>query len=254
MHAALEGARQICFTVILISLYLIAAFIPLLFMGGIVRRLFREFSVTLAFAIVTSTIVSLSVTPMVCAHFARNVPEAGRSWLDRVVETMLSRVINLYGASLSVILRYQALTLIVMLAMIWLAVDLYIGTPKGYLPQDDTGLLFGSTQASPDTSYSAMLDLQKRVAEVVRADPAVASVGSSIGGSAFGGALNQGHVFVGLKSIAERDGVMVAQVIDRLRAKLHEVAGIRLILTPAQDLRAGGRQTRSQYQYTLWGL
>jgi hydrophobe/amphiphile efflux-1 (HAE1) family protein len=253
MRAALEGAKQIGFTVISISLSLLAAFIPLLFMGGIVGRLFREFSVTLAFAIATSTIVSLSLTPMVCAHFVHNVPEARGNWLDRAVETLLSRVIELYGTSLSVVLRHQTLTLIVMFATIWLAVDLYIATPKGYLPQDDTGLLFGSAQASPDTSYAAMLELQQRVAGVVRADPAVANVGSSIGGTGSGGALNQGRMFIGLKPIAERGGLTTAQVVDRLRGTLHDIAGIRLILTPAQDLRTGARQTRSQYQFTLWG-
>jgi multidrug efflux pump len=251
MRAAIEGARQIGFTVIAISVSLIAAFIPLLFMGGIVGRLFREFSVTLAFAIAISTVVSLSVTPMICAHFVRAAPSKTATWLDRTMEGLLGRVIAAYGRSLSAVLHHRALTLIVMAATIALTVALYIQIPKGYFPQDDTGLVFGSTQASPDISFKAMVELQQQVTAIVLADPAVDGVGSSVGGSVFAGSVNQGRLFISLKPLAER-GLTTARVVDRLRRNLERVAGIRLFMVPAQDLRVGGRQGRSQYQFTLW--
>jgi multidrug efflux pump len=252
MRAAIEGARQIGFTVIAISVSLVAAFIPLLFMGGIVGRLFREFSVTLAFAIAISTLVSLSVTPMICAHFVRAAPSKTATWLDRTMEGLLGRVIAGYGRTLSAVLHHRALTLVVMAATIALTVALYIKIPKGYFPQDDTGLVFGSTQASPDISFKAMVELQQQVTAIVQADPAVAGIGSSVGGSVFAGSVNNGRMFISLKPLAERDGLTTARVVDRLRRKLERVAGIRLFMVPAQDLRVGARQGRSQYQFTLW--
>jgi multidrug efflux pump len=252
MQAALEGARQIGFTVVSISLSLIAAFIPLLFMGGIIGRLFREFSVTLAFAIAVSTVVSLSVTPMICAHFLKRPPSRDATWLDRAVTAILSRMVRAYSATLTVVLRHRMLMLVVMAATIALTVDLYIKTPKGYFPQDDTGLIFGSTQASPDVSYQTMADLQKRVLDIVAADPAVAGVGSSVGGSNWSGSVNQGRMFISLKPLAQRSGLSTARVVERLRGKLERIAGIRLFMVPAQDLRTGARQGRSQYQFTMW--
>jgi multidrug efflux pump len=252
MRAAIEGARQIGFTVIAISVSLIAAFIPLLFMGDIIGRLFREFSVTLAFAIAISTLVSLSVTPMICAHFVRAAPSKTATWLDRMMEGLLGRVIAAYGRTLSVVLHYRALTLIVMAGTIALTVALYVKIPKGYFPQDDTGLIFGSTQASPDISFKAMVDLQQQVTAIVLADPAVDGVGSSVGGSVFAGSVNRGRLFISLKPLAEREGLITARVVDRLRRKLEQVAGIRLFMVPAQDLRVGARAGSSQYQFTLW--
>jgi multidrug efflux pump len=252
MRAAIEGARQIGFTVIAISVSLIAAFIPLLFMGGIVGRLFREFSVTLVFAIAISTLVSLSVTPMICAHFVRAAPSKTATWLDRTMEGLLGRVIAAYGRTLSAVLHHRVLTLIVMAATIALTVALYIKIPKGYFPQDDTGLVFGSTQASPDISFKAMVELQQQVTAIVLADPAVDGVGSSVGGSIGSASVNQGRLFISLKPLAQREGLTTARVVDRLRRKLEQVAGIRLFMVPAQDLRVGGRQGRSQYQFTLW--
>ena len=160
LRATIEGARQIGFTVISISISLVAAFIPLLFMGGIVGRAFREFSVTLAFAILVSTIVSLTVTPMICAHYVRSVPSQTETRFDRVVEWVLSGLTRAYGASLSVLLHHRVLMMVVFTATIALTVDLYIKTPKGFFPQDDTGLIFTSTRASPDISYKAMVDMQ----------------------------------------------------------------------------------------------
>jgi multidrug efflux pump len=253
MQAAILGARQIGFTVISISLSLVAAFIPLLFMGGVVGRMFREFSLTLAFAIAVSMVVSLTVTPMICAHFVKKPPSRNATLFDKIMEGLLTRVVAAYGRTLTVVLEHRVLTLLVLLATVALTVDLYIKTPKGYFPQDDTGLIFGSTQASPDVSYRTMLDLHLRVTEIVLSDPAVAGVGSSVGGSVYGGSVNRGRLFISLKPLAERDGLSSALVVARLRGRLNTIPGIRLFMVPSQDLRVGGRRGDSQYQFTLWG-
>jgi multidrug efflux pump len=252
LRATLKGAKQIGFTVVSISVSLIAAFIPLLFMGGIVGRLFREFSVTLAFAIVVSTVVSLSVTPMICAYFVRSAPSHDATWLDRLVEGTLARTIRFYDRTLSFVLEHNALALIVFVATIALTVGLYIKTPKGYFPQDDTGLIFGGTQASTDISYEAMLQLQQKAMDVVLTDPAVAGLGSSVGASGFNASVNRGRMFISLKPLAERQNVSTQVVVARLRTKLSQIPGIRVFMVPAQDLRVGGRQSDSQYQFTLW--
>jgi multidrug efflux pump len=252
LRAALAGARQIGFTVISISLSLIAAFIPLLFMGGIVGRLFREFSVTLAFAIGISTVVSLSVTAMVCAHFVRTAPSPDATLFDRIVEGTLGWMIRVYSRSLAAVLHHRVLMLIVMAATVALTVDLYIKTPKGYFPQDDTGLVFGGTQASPDISFQSMIALQQQAVDLVVADPAVFGVGSSLGTSAFSASANTGRLFISLKPLAERGYISTARVVDRLRARISNIPGLSVFMVPAQDLRVGGRQSQSQYQYTLW--
>src|SRR3954463_5938565 len=237
LRATIEGARQIGFTVISISISLIAAFIPLLFMGGIVGRMFREFSVTLVFAIVISTIVSLTVTPMICAHHIHSVPSSTATRFDRIVEWILSRLTRAYGASLTVLLEHRLLMMIVFAATIALTVDLYIKIPKGFFPQDDTGLIFTSTRAAPDISYRAMVDMQLRALDIVLADPAVAGVGSSVGGSAWSASVNQGRLFVSLKPLAERGGIATQRVIDRLRPKFHRIPGLEVYMFPAQDVR-----------------
>jgi len=254
VRAAMTGAKQIGFTVISISVSLIAAFIPLLFMGGIVGRLFREFSVTLAFAIAVSTFVSLSVTPMICAYFVRQPPSKDATWLDRAVESVLSRMIRFYDRTLAFVIQQRALTLIVFVATIALTVGLYIKVPKGYFPQDDTGLIFGGTQASTDVSYEAMLKLQEQAMDIVLADPAVAGLGSSVGsgGGPGGSSINRGRLFISLKPLEERNNLTTQQVVNRLRGRLGTIPGIRVFMFPAQELRAGGRQSDSQYQFTLW--
>ncbi len=251
-RAAIEGARQIGFTVVSISLSLIAAFIPLLFMGGVAGRMFREFSVTLAFAIVISTVISLSVTPMICAHYVRQGPSPDATRLDRFVERALQGLLDFYETTLKAVLRHPSITLLVLLATIGLTVDLYIKMPKGFFPQDDTGLIFGGTEASPDVSYKNMVELQRQVTDIVTADPAVFGVGSSVGGTGWSGSVNRGRLFISLKPLDQRGGVSTARVVERLRNKLSQVPGIRLFMVPAQDLRIGGRQSNSQYQYTLW--
>jgi hydrophobe/amphiphile efflux-1 (HAE1) family protein len=252
LRATLKGAKQIGFTVVSISVSLIAAFIPLLFMGGIVGRLFREFSVTLAFAIVVSTVVSLSVTPMICAYFVHAAPSHDATWLDRLVEGVLARTTRFYDRTLAFTLEHHALALIVFVATIALTVGLYIKTPKGYFPQDDTGLIFGGTQASTDISYEAMLQLQLKAMDIVLADPAIAGLGSSVGASGFNASVNRGRMFISLKPLAERNNVSTQVVVGRLRTQLNQIPGLRVFMVPAQDLRVGGRQSDSQYQFTLW--
>ncbi len=245
-QAALEGARQIGFTVLSISLSLVAAFTPLIFMDGAVGRLLREFSLTLTFAVVVSTVVSLTITPMICAHHIREVTSGSATRFDRIVEGALSRMVEFYARTLRSVLGFPLLTLIVFFATIALTVTLYIKTPKSYFPVDDSGFVIGSTRASPDISFQAMLGLQQQLADIVMADPAVAGIASSLGGVS-----NRGTMFITLKPPAERDGLTTALVIDRLRKNLGMVAGIRLFMFAVQDIRAGGRQSDSNYQYTL---
>jgi len=252
LRATLKGAKQIGFTVVSISVSLVAAFIPLLFMGGIVGRFFREFSVTLAFSITVSTVVSLSVTPMICAYFVHEGPSRDATWLDRGVERVLSHLTRFYDRTLAFTLQHRALALIVFVATIVLTVGLFIKVPKGYFPQDDTGLIFGGTEASTDISFEAMEKLQQQANDIVLSDPAVAGVGSSVGASGFNASVNKGRLFISLKPLDERNGVSTQQVVNRLRGKLNHVPGIRVFMVPAQDIRAGGRQSDSQYQFTLW--
>jgi multidrug efflux pump len=245
-QAALEGARQIGFTVLSISLSLVAAFTPLIFMDGVVGRLLREFSLTLTFAIVVSTVVSLTITPMICAHYIKAATSDKATWFDRVVEGSLSRVVAFYARTLRVVLNFPILTLIVFFATIALTVLLYIEIPKGYFPTDDSGFVIGKTKVSADTSFQSMLKLQQQLADIVMADPAVAGIGSAVSGRA-----NRGKMYISLKPIAERGGLSTELVIDRLREDLYRVAGIRLFMVAAQDIRAGARQSDSDYQYTL---
>ncbi len=250
MQAAIDGARQIGFTVLSISVSLLAAFIPLLFMGGIVGRFFREFSVTLAFAIIVSTFVSLTVTPMVCAHLVRSAPDNRSTRFDRIVEGFLDWLVAAYGRSLRTALRFQFVTLIVMIATIAATVILYVKMPKGLFPADDSGLLFGGTEAATDISFPAMVDLQLRVAALVGEDPAVAGVGSSVGTSGFNASINRGRLFISLKPLSQRDPA--PKVIERLRRKLSSVPGMSTYLTTSPDVRVGARSSKAQYQFTVW--
>jgi multidrug efflux pump len=251
LQAALEGARQIGFTVVSISISLVAAFIPLLFMTGVVGRVFREFSVTLAFAIAISTAVSLSVTPMICAHFVRAPPSPNATWFDRTVEGILRFAIRLYGRTLRAVLHRRALMLLVVAATVALTAVLYVKIPKGYFPQDDTGLIYGGTYAAPDISYQAMYELQQKAAEILLADPAVSGVGSSIGTSGYNSSVNNGSFFISLKPLSERR-IGVQQVINRLWPQLNKIPGLGVYLGAMQDVRSGARTADSTYQYTLW--
>jgi len=252
LRAALEGARQIGFTVIAIGVSLIAAFIPLLFNSNAQGRLLREFSVTLAFAVAVSTVVSLTVTPMICAHFVRHAPGRPAGRLDRIVEGTMDWVTRAYAATLGVALRHRFLTILVMLATVAATVNLYVKTPKGNFPQDDTGLVIASTQAATDISFEAMAKLQQQALEIVLTDPAVASVGSSVGASGWNASVNQGRMFISLKPLSERDGLTTQRVISRLRQSLTGIQGLSTFFFAARDIRGGGRQGRAEYQFTFW--
>src|SRR5215216_3909044 len=245
--AALEGARQIGFTVLSISLSLIAAFTPLIFMDGIAGRLLREFSLTLTFAVLVSTVVSLTVTPMICAHYIKEATSDRATWFDRLVEGTLSRIVAFYARTLRVVLGFPFLTLIVFFATIALTVVLYIKIPKGYFPTDDSGLIVGASQSSSDTSFQSMTRFQQQLEDAVESDDAVAGVGSILGSMT----ANRGLFFISLKPPQERAGLSTQLVIDRLRKKLETMPGVRLYMVAAQDVRTGGRQSNSDYQYTV---
>ena len=247
VQAAFRGAREVGFTVLSISLSLIAVFIPILLMGGILGRLFREFTVTLSIAILVSLAISLTTTPMMCALFLRT---RAAQELERG-PNIFERVRSGYGRTLTWALRHSRLVMLIFIATICLNVELYIIVPKGFFPQQDTGRLIGSLQADQSISFQLMSRKLRQMMNIVRQDPAVENVVGYTGVGSGGGyaQINTGSVFVSLKPISQRVGV--DQVIARLRPKLAEVPGGRLYLAAVQDLRAGGRQSNAQYQYTL---
>jgi multidrug efflux pump len=247
MQAAFQGAREVGFTVLSISLSLIAVFIPILLMGGILGRLFREFTVTLSIAILVSLAISLTTTPMMCALFLQTRPARDARRRPGILE----RVLRGYGHTLTWALRHGRLVLLIFVATICLNVALYIIVPKGFFPQQDTGRMVGSLQADQSVSFQLMSQKLKQMMAIVGADPAVENVVGYTGvGSGGGfGQINTGNVFVSLKPLSQR--VSVDQVIARLRPKLAQVPGGRLYMAAIQDLRAGGRQSNAQYQYTL---
>jgi multidrug efflux pump len=246
LEAALKGAKEISFTVLSMSASLIAVFIPLLLMGGIVGRLFREFAVTLSIAIAVSLAVSLTTTPMMCAHLLKTHREHG--WLYRVTERIFQASIDLYGATLSAALRAAPLTLAILLATIGLNVYLFIHVSKGFFPMQDNGRLMGAIQGDQDTSFQSMNKILQRMIAIVDADPAVATVNGFTGG----GTSNSARIFVNLKPLAQRK-VTVDQVIARLRPPLERIPGAALYLQASQDLRVGGRMSNAQYQFTMRG-
>ncbi len=253
LQAALAGSRQIGFTVMSISISLVAVFIPLLFMGGILGRLFHEFAMTLTLAIGISALVSLTLTPMICGRFMQAAPPpptGGWGRIDRAIERALAAVQRGYVRSLDWALLHRWFMLLLTLATIVLTVRLYTLVPKGFLPLQDTGLVMGSTVASPDVSFKAMAERQRAVVDVLLTDPAIASVGSTIGVSQGWSSLNRGWLYISLKPLAERK-VSSEQVIARLRGKLAQVSGVQTFLFSAQDLRGGGRSGGAQYQFAL---
>jgi HAE1 family hydrophobic/amphiphilic exporter-1 len=248
--AALKGSREIAFTIVSISISLIAVLIPLLLMGGIIGRLFREFAVTLSMAIVVSAIVSLTLTPMMASRFLRpgNETHHGRlyAWSERGFDAML----RAYERGLDLVLKYRLTTLCVFFATVALSVYLFVIIPKGFFPQQDIGLVTGISEAAQDVSPAAMMRLQQQLGEVVMRDPAVDHLGMFVGGS--GNAPNNGRMFIALKPRNERTA-NADQVIARLRRELDKVEGAKLFLQAAQDVRVGGRASRTQFQYTLQG-
>jgi multidrug efflux pump len=251
VEAALKGAREIGFTVLSMSTSLVAVFIPILLMGGLVGRLFREFAVTLTLAILVSLLVSLSTTPMMCAQFLRSTREVRHGRLYLLGEWAFDGLHRFYERTLGWVLRHQPLVLAVFLGTICLNVYLFMIVPKGFFPQQDAGRLTGSIQGEQDISFPAMREKMAEFVSTVKADPAVANVVAFTGGGAVGSnTTNTGRMFVSLKPLAERK-IPADLVIDRLRGKLAHVPGATLFLQAVQDLRIGGRQSNAQYQYTL---
>jgi hydrophobe/amphiphile efflux-1 (HAE1) family protein len=251
MNAALKGAKQIGFTVISISTSLVAVFIPLLFMGGLIGRLFHEFAVTMALAIIVSGVISLTLTPMLCSRFLR--PESAYGPPGRFLslcESAFQWLLHGYERGLKWVLRHQGIVLLMALGTVIATVWLYIIVPKGFFPQQDTGSLFGTTFAAQDVSFPTMAKLQERVVEVVLADPAVDTVGSFIGQASGSSTLNNGRLFITLKPLAQRK-VRVEEVMARLRKQLVNMPGIILNMQAIQDIRVGGRLSAAQFQYAL---
>ena len=250
IEATLKGARQIGFTVLSMSISLVAVFIPLLFMGGLIGRQFHEFSVTLSIAILVSGIVSLTVTPMLCSRLIKE-EHAGqlRGRFYRVTENMFNRMLGFYSRTLHWVLKHSFLMLLVTVVTICLTIWLYGIVPKGFFPQQDTGSIMGITEGAQDISFDAMVEKQNQVTDIVKRDPAVASVTSAIG-SGGGGSSNQGRMFITLKPRNERKD-NATQVVARLRAKTTRIPGIGCFFQAAQDIRVGGRATKGQYIYSL---
>jgi multidrug efflux pump len=250
LQAALKGAEQIGFTIMSLTVSLIAVLIPLLFMGDVVGRLFREFAVTLAVTIVISAFVSLTLTPMMGSRILRRTPEEQQTRFYRITENAFNRMIAFYGRTLRVVLRHEGLTLFVALATLLLTVVLYIVIPKGFFPVQDTGVIQGISQAPESISFAAMSQKQQELAKAILRDPAVASLSSFIGGDGTNTTLNSGRISINLKPLNQRD-LSAAEVIRRLKNRLQQVQGITLYMQPVQDITVDDRVTRTQFQYTL---
>jgi HAE1 family hydrophobic/amphiphilic exporter-1 len=245
----MKGSGEIGFTVMAITFSLIAVFIPLFLMSGYVGELFREFAVTVSVALVLSLVISRTLTPMMCAYVLK--PESKEhGWLYRVFERGFDVLLNVYEAGLKIVLRHRFLTLMVMFATIALTGYLYVIIPKGFFPQQDTGLILGFSEAAQDISYEAMTQRQQALIDAVLEDPAVASVGTGIGAGGGNYTTNTGRMFIALKPKSQRDA-SADQVILRLQQRLAKIQGIALYMQAAQDITIGGRLNKTQYQYTL---
>ena len=247
MESALKGASEIGFTVLSISLSLVAVFIPILLMGGIVGRLFREFAVTLSVAILVSLAISLTTTPMMCSRLLKSHDEGKHGRAYQASEKIFSGMLGFYERTLQWVLRHSAFTLFILFVTISLNVFLFYMVPKGFFPQQDNGTVFGGIQGAQDISFQAMQSLTLRFVDIIKKDPAVQNVGAFTGG---GGAVNTGFIYLALKPLEDRK-ISASQVIDRLRPKLISIPGATVFLQAGQDLRIGGRQSSAQYQYTI---
>ena len=250
LEAALTGAGQIGFTIMSLTVSLIAVLIPLLFMGDVVGRLFREFGVTLAVTIVISAVVSLTLTPMMCSRILHYNPEEKQTKFYRVSEHMFNNLVAFYGRTLRVVLRFQTATLLVALATLILTVVLYIEIPKGFFPVQDTGVIQGISQANESISFPAMEEKQRDLTKVILQDPAVESLSSFIGADGVNTTLNSGRISINLRPIEERR-ISASDIIRRLQTKLVKVQGIHLYMQPVQNITVDDRVSRTQYQYTL---
>jgi multidrug efflux pump len=250
MQAALKGAKQIGFTVISLSVSLIAVFIPLLFMTGIVGRLFREFAITLSISVVVSAIVSLTLTPMMCSRLLRPESQEQHGRFYHATERMFQGMLHWYESGLKWVLRHQLFTLIVAMITLVATVWLYIIVPKGLLPQQDTGLITGVTDAPQSISFPAMVSKQREIAAIVAKDPDVANVASFVGAGSVNSTVNSGRLYIDLKPRSDRKAG-AAEIIDRLREATKDVQGISLFMQSVQDVQIDSRVSRTQYQYTL---
>ncbi len=250
MDAALKGAEQIGFTIVSLTVSLIAVLIPLLFMGDVVGRLFREFAVTLAVTIVISAVVSLTLTPMMAARILRHEPKEQQGRIYRASERAFESMIAFYGRTLKFVLRYQTITLLVALSTLILTIFLYIVIPKGFFPVQDTGVIQGISQAPETISFPAMAEKQQEQAKVILADPAVESLSSFIGADGTNTTLNSGCMSINLKPLEDRH-ISAADLVRRLQSNLQKVQGIALYMQPVQNITVDDRVSRTQYQYTL---
>jgi len=250
MQAALKGAEQIGFTILSLTVSLIAVLIPLLFMGDVVGRLFREFAVTLAVTIVVSAVVSLTLTPMMASRILRHNPEEQQGRLYQASERAFNGMISFYGRTLKFVLRYQTVTLLVAVATLLLTVYLYIVIPKGFFPVQDTGIIQGISQATPSIGPQGMAQKQQELASVVLEDPAVESLSSFIGADGTNTTTNSGRMSINLKPLEERK-INASDVIRRLQSKLSRVQDIQLFMQPVQNITVDDRVSRTQYQFTL---
>jgi multidrug efflux pump len=250
MKAALEGSEQIGFTIVSLTISLIAVLIPLLFMGDIVGRLFREFAITLSVTILVSALVSLTLTPMMCARLLKHNPEAQNKKFYKMSENLFERVIAFYGRTLKWVLQHQTITLFVALLTLGATILLYIIIPKGFFPVQDTGIIQGISEAGQTISFPAMSERQQALTKVILQDPAVESLSSFIGVDGTNTTLNSGRILINLKPLGQR-GINATEVIRRLQPELAKVDGITLYMQPVQDLTVEDRVSRTQYQYTL---
>ncbi len=250
MQAALVGAEQIGFTIVSLTVSLIAVLIPLLFMGDVVGRLFREFAVTLAVTIIISAVVSLTLTPMMCSRILRHNPQATQGRFYQASERVFESLIAFYGRTLKVVLRFQGLTLLVALGTLVLTIFLYIIIPKGFFPVQDTGVIQGISQAPASISFTAMTKAQQDLANIILKDPAVESLSSFIGADGTNTTLNSGRMSINLKPLDQRD-LNASDVVRRLNNSLAQVNGIKLFMQPVQNITVDDRVSRTQYQYTL---
>ncbi|HWD20798.1 MAG TPA: multidrug efflux RND transporter permease subunit [Verrucomicrobiae bacterium] len=250
MEAALKGAKQIGFTIISLSLSLIGVFIPLIFMTGIVGRLFREFAITMSIAVVVSAVVSLTLTPMMCARLLRPENEDKHGWFYRWTEGFFQWMLGAYDHGLRWVLRHQFFTLMVAVATLVATVWLYIIVPKGLLPLQDTGLIIGVTDASQTISFKGMVEKQRSVAEEVRKDPDVVSVASFVGAGTVNATPNTGRLYINLKPKGQRSA-SIDKIIARLRQRTESLEGVSLFMQAVQDVQIDSRVSRTQYQYTL---
>src|SRR5690242_3285867 len=250
-EAALKGSREIGFTIVSITFSLIAVFIPVLLMGGMVGRVFREFAVSIAVAIVVSGFVSLTLTPMLCARVLGTHHNEGEKqfFLLRAFERLFERMLGTYQWALDRVLAFKSIMLAVTIATIFATVGLYIVVPKGFFPTEDTGYVIGITEGATDISFPAITELQRKVADVVRADPAVAYVNSTVGAGGPNSVGNSGRMLVALKPRGERDSLQV--ILARLRRTANVVPGLAIYFQPIQNINLGGKLAKSQYQYTL---